>query len=255
MKQALLVMLLVIGCAWLMYQINHPGKKPDNYGGLPKPVEQYGLVSLGRKGTPSWLYEIQFPTLGKVHIGEPEKINGARNDKNSGNIDDRSSRSESDDKGEGNLENSKIPFFNDSQSNEKEAEVQIRGSPNGMQLKMRMNTEPDGSIKENEEVEEPKTLAVQDWAHIFDDENGVPPDVNDTEAIGGEAQIMIEMVHDGNISNDSKENGEIKSNLYEVKSSSSENENFEVTLRGSKSTGVIVDPDVNSQSAIAHVDT
>ncbi|KAK4280937.1 hypothetical protein QN277_012489 [Acacia crassicarpa] len=239
MKQALLVMLLVVGCAWLIYQINHSGHKPDNYVG----IERYWSVSLGRKGSPSWLYEIQFPNLGNVHIGEP------KNDRNSGNTDDRASRSESDDdKGQGNVENPKMAVINDSQSIEKEAEVQIKAPPNGMQLQMRMNTEPDGSIKENEEVEEPKTLTGGVWAHIFDDENGVPPEFNETETMVGVAQINI--VHEEDISGDSEENGAVKSSILEV--TSSENDIVEVTFGGS--TSVIVDAEGNSQSIIAHAD-
>ncbi|XP_028806595.1 uncharacterized protein LOC114761401 [Neltuma alba] len=226
-KQALMVMLLVAGCAWLTYQINHSRYKPDDYGRLPKPVEQYWAVSLGRKGSPSWLYEIQFPTLGKVHIEEPKK------DTNSGNTDDTASKSQSDDKGQGNVENSNIAVINDFESNEKEAEAQIR-----------RNTESaDGSI------EEPNTLTGGVWAHTFDDENGVPPEVNGTETMGGVAQIDI--VHGENISNDSKGNGAVKSNILGV--TSSENDIVEVTFGGSKS--IVVDAEVTSQSTIAHADT
>ncbi|XP_028751413.1 uncharacterized protein LOC114711210 [Neltuma alba] len=209
MKQALMVMLLVVGCAWLTYQINHSRHKPDDYGRLPKPLEQYWAVSLGRKGSPSWLYEIQFPTtLGKVHIEEP------KNDDNSGNTDDTASKSEADDKGQGNVENSKMAVINDFESNEKEA----------------------------------KTLTGGAWAHTFDDENGVPPEVNGTETMGGVAQIDI--VHGENISNDSKGNGAVKSNILGVKSS--ENDIVEVTFGGSES--IVVDAEVNSQSIIAHAD-
>lgn len=190
-------MLIVVGSAWFIYQMNHSRHEVDNFGDL----EQKILVSLGRKGSPLWFQEIQFPTLGNVHIGD------AKRDENSYNAD-----------GSGGA---------------KEVDVQRR-----------MNTEADESIEENEDVEELETLDSGVLVHTFHDENGVPPGVNETEIVYGEAEI--EIVHEEIISNDSKEDEAFKGNTIEVLTSENEIELLDL------STSVVVDAE--SQSIIAHAD-
>lgn len=242
MKQALMVMLLLVVCAWLVYQINHSRNRPDNYG--DQPIEQYRAVSLGRKGSPSWSRARDFPNSGKAQFAEAKKTDSGGFDKNPGNVDERLRRSESDHKEQGNnKEYPKVPVNNDS----KEAEAEIRGPPNGELLQIRLNTEPDVSIEEIEEVDEPKTVTDEDWAQSFHDENGVPPEVNETEPI--DSEVHMNMVHETNRPNNSRESSVRESNIHEVTSVSAENDSAEVTMGGSSR-----DAEVNSQSTAAHVD-
>ncbi|KAF7819771.1 putative transmembrane protein [Senna tora] len=122
--------------------------------------------------------------LGTVSLGRkgklPSWLDDERGFPNSGNGDERSRKiSES-----------------DSQSIEKEAEIlQLRVPPN------------DGSIKDDEDVKESEIVADGDWTHSFHDENGVPPEVNETEPIGS-SEAHMEMVIEEHKSDNSKEKNE-----------------------------------------------
>lgn len=147
MKQALMVMLFLSFCAWLVYQINHSSNEPDSYGGKSKFIEQYGGVSLGRKGTPSWLDEIDFPEFVE---------------ENSGNADER------------------------------EEVVQLGGPSNDVQMQILKNTKED-----EDGGEEPNTMTNGDWTNSFLDENGVPPEGNETEVIVTSEEAHMDIVHEG----------------------------------------------------------
>ncbi|KAK7358373.1 hypothetical protein VNO77_00300 [Canavalia gladiata] len=132
-----------------------------------------------------------------------------------GKVDMESRRSESGHKEHGNEKYQKRPIINDSKSKEKKEEVQLRERLNDEQIGN--NAKLDFSEKENdgdedtiireketrmqENVVESATNAVGteeiDEVQSFHDENGVPPDGNETEIMFGEPHIL----HEGNISN------------------------------------------------------
>ncbi|RDY00857.1 hypothetical protein CR513_15903, partial [Mucuna pruriens] len=259
-KQALKVMLVLAFGAWLLYQIKNSINNTENYG----------TTSLGRKGTPSRLYEIAFPDSGNVdssganedmseeefgHINEkfstregkkvedePESQPEVSSKKEYKDSDSR--RSESSHK-----ENGKRLIINDSKSNDKEKEVQLR---------IRENGKSDFSEKGNDGGEEARGMQKNvvedatnsevteeiDEVQSFHDENGVPPDVNETEIVFSQAHI----VHEENISNVS-EGSLVRKHIYEV--TYVEDNTVEVNLEATKNDA---DEEINTGS-ITHVDT
>ncbi|KAG5014670.1 hypothetical protein GLYMA_08G034500v4 [Glycine max] len=132
------------------------------------------------------------------------------------------SRSESGHKEHGNEKYPRIPIINDSKSNDKEEEVQLREQLKEVQV--RKNATSDFSKMENDGDEWPKIREKETRMHknvadndknaevteeinevqSFHDENGVPPNVNETE-----------IVHEENISNAGKGSW-FRKHIYEV---------------------------------------
>ncbi|KAL2342561.1 hypothetical protein Fmac_003846 [Flemingia macrophylla] len=162
------------------------------------------------------------------------------------------SRSEPGHKEQGHEKYPKRPMTNDSVSNDKEKEAQYREQLNDVQL--RMNTTSDFSEKENDGDEEHRTREKEtrmqknvvedainasvteeiDDVQSFHDENGVPPDVNETAIVFGQAHILLEE----KISNVGKGRW-LRKNIYEV--TSAEDSTVEVNLEASKNDAVEAD--------------
>ena len=307
-KQALKVILVLVVCAWLVYQIKHSMNKPQNYGSQTKHVVGYGAVSLGRKGNPSRLDERALPDSQSVDSaveatesssGRDDVFDGAREDKaeeefghingkfgtNVGKKVEHEPESQpkvsykNKHKDSSKEESGKVfveprresehkeviekypttPEVNDSQSNDKEIEEQLREPPNAAQI--RKNAKSDFSAKENDEdkdhriwqketrmqesvVESATNAGVTeaiDEVLSFDDENGVPPDGNEIKMV----------VQEENISNFSKGIRLGKSNIYEV--TSGEDNGVDVYLEGSKNYAT-ADEEFNP-GTFTHVDT
>ena len=103
-----------------------------------------------------------------------------------------------------------------------------------LNLEYRGTTTPRGKSEVTEEIDEVQS---------FHDENGVPPDVNETEIVFAQAHI----VHEENISNVRKGSW-LRKHTYEV--TYVEDNIVEVNLEASKN-----DADVESNTeSIAHVD-
>lgn len=174
------------------------------------------------------------------------------------------SRSESGHKEHGNEKYQKRAVINEFKSNDKEKDVQHRELPNDVHV--RKNAKSDFSVKKNDEDEDPKVKEKEtkmqknvaesaknagvieelDEVQSFHDENGVPPDCDETEIVVGQAHIL----HEENISNVSKRSWLEKINIYEV--TSGEDTAVEMNLEGSK-IAVTADKEINTRtSGIKH---
>ncbi|KAK7319952.1 hypothetical protein RJT34_04681 [Clitoria ternatea] len=253
-KQALEVILALVVCAWLLYQINHSRNNTGNYDGSSSKIDGgYEAILLGRKGTLPQLDEISFPDSGNVDSVEGKDSSSGRDDvdesngtkedkaeekiglepesqpkvssknehrdlskKESGNIGVESRKSESGHKEFGDEKHPKRPKINDSKSNCKGKEVQLREQVNDVQV--RKNAKSDFSPKENaksdlsekgtrmqKNVVESGTDADMteetDEVQSFHDENGVPPSVNETEIVFGQLHTL----HEENMSDNTVE--------------------------------------------------
>ncbi|XP_028781105.1 uncharacterized protein LOC114737351 [Neltuma alba] len=72
MKQTLQMMLLLLVCAWLLYQINQSRRanRTERFGGEITIIEEFGIVLLGRKVIPSssWSKQIPIPNSGEANF-------------------------------------------------------------------------------------------------------------------------------------------------------------------------------------------
>lgn len=144
-KQALQLMLPLVVCAWLLYQINHSRDQTHRFDGQIKLFEEYGVVLLGRKGN-----QIALPNSAFVHsVVEAENTTNGTDQK----------------KQENEKYHKMLVMINNSPSvsDDKEEEVQVRGPLNDVQI---------------------RDMAKKDEVHSFRDENGVPHEGNETERIG-----------------------------------------------------------------------
>ncbi|XP_027344240.1 uncharacterized protein LOC113856572 [Abrus precatorius] len=237
-KQVLKAMLVLAVCAWLLYQIKHSRSNTENYRGQTKLDGAYGTVSLGRKGSSSGRddepygankdkaeeefghvnekfrtregKEVELEQESQSKVSSMNKHHGLSK-RESGKVDIESWKSKSGLKGHGNEKNPTRPIMIDSKSNDIAKEVQ----------QIRKNAKPYFSAKENDEDEDPMirekeimmqknvverstnadmTEEIDELVQSFHDENGVPPDANETEIVFGQARVMNEE----NISNVSK---------------------------------------------------
>ncbi|KAK7398984.1 hypothetical protein VNO78_10159 [Psophocarpus tetragonolobus] len=257
-NHALKVMLVLAVGAWLLYQIKHSRNNTEIYSDQTQLHGGHGAILLGRKGTPSWLDQIDFPDSGNVdsarqaiesssgkddesgakkdkaeelaHINEkfstreenevglePEsqhevsskKTYKDSSKKKSEKVGVKLRRSESNHTEHVNGKNQNIPIINYSKSSSKE-EVQLREQLNEVQV--RKNATSDFSEKENDRDEGSRIRLKKTRMHknvpdndtnadlteeidnvqSFHDENGVPPDVNETEIVFGQAHIKHE---------------------------------------------------------------
>jgi len=174
-----------------------------------------------------------------------------------GKVGIESRRSESH-KEHGNEKYRKRLIVNDSKSNGKEKEAQLRKQLNDVHV--RQNATLDFSEKENDGDEGPvireKETGIQknvvegatdaelteeiDEVQSFHDENGVPPDVNETEIVFGRTHI----VHEENLSNVGKRSW-LRKQIYEV--TYVEDNTVEVNLEASKNDA--------EEEIITHADT
>ena len=171
------------------------------------------------------------------------------------------SRSESGHKEHGNEKYRNRPIINDSKSSNKEEDVQLREQLNEVHVRKnatsgfskKVNDGDEGSRIREKETRKHKNAAENDTnaevteeideVQSFHDENGVPPDVNETEIVFAQAHI----VHEENISNVRKGSW-LRKHTYEV--TYVEDNIVEVNLEASKN-----DADVESNTeSIAHVD-
>ncbi|KAK7369905.1 hypothetical protein VNO80_11953 [Phaseolus coccineus] len=180
-----------------------------------------------------------------------------------GKVGIESRRSESGHKEHGDEKYPKRSIVNDSKSNGKEKEVQLRKQLNDVHA--RQNATLDFSEKENDGDEGPiireKKTGIQknvvegatnaelteeiDEVQSFHDENGVPPDVNETEIVFGRAHI----VHEENLSSVSKGSW-LRGHIYEV--TYVEDNTDEVNLEASKNNA---DEEINAGNIITHAYT
>ncbi|KAJ1393548.1 hypothetical protein SESBI_34911 [Sesbania bispinosa] len=277
-KQALKVMLILAVCAWLVYQIKHSNyggqtKLVAGYGaislgrkGIPLQLDERTLPdsgnvdsvveakesSSGRDVVEEFGHineknfrtnegkEVELEPESQVKVSSKDKYQDSSKEK-SGKVDIESRKNESGHKEHGYEKYPKRPVINDSKSNEKEIEVQLREQPNVVQVIK--NAKSDLSVKENDEDEDPRIIENEtriqknvvesvanaslaeeiDEVQSFHDENGVPPDI-----VAGLAHFL----HEENISNVSKGSwlGEI--NIHEV--TSGEEKDVEFNLERSK---------------------
>ncbi|XP_068504030.1 uncharacterized protein [Phaseolus vulgaris] len=180
-----------------------------------------------------------------------------------GKVGIESRRSESGHKEHGDVKYPKGSIVNDSKSNGKEKEVQLRKQLNDVPA--RQNATLDFSEKENDGDEWPiireKKTGIQknvvegatnaelteeiDEVQSFHDENGVPPDVNETEIVFGRAHIR----HEENLSSVSKGSW-LRGHIYEV--TYVEDNTVEVNLEASKNDA---DEEINVGNSITHAYT
>ncbi|CAJ1937032.1 unnamed protein product [Sphenostylis stenocarpa] len=180
-----------------------------------------------------------------------------------GKVGIESRRNESRQKGHGNEKYPKRSIVNDYKINGKEKEVQLRKQLNVVHV--RQNAILDFSEKENDGDEghriRDKETGIQknvvegatsaevteeiDEVPSFHDANGVPPDVNETEIVFGQAHI----VHEENLSNVSKGSW-LRKHIYEV--TYVEDNTIEVNLGASKNEA---DDEINAGNIITHTDT
>ncbi|KAJ1437990.1 hypothetical protein SESBI_03420 [Sesbania bispinosa] len=199
--------------------------------------------------------EVKLELESQLKVSSKDKYQDSSKEK-SGKVDIESRRNELGHNEHGYEKYQKRPVINDSKSNEKEIEVQLREQPNVVQVIK--NAKSDLSVKEIDEDEDPRivenetriqknvvesvanaSLAEEiDEVQSFHDENGVPPDGNETEIVVGLAHFL----HLENISNVSKGSwlGEI--NIHEV--TFGEEKDVEFNLERSKNDAM-VDEEIN----------
>ncbi|KAK7251532.1 hypothetical protein RIF29_34821 [Crotalaria pallida] len=245
-KQALKLMLVLAFCAWLVYQTKHSiWKKTENYGAQIKLVVGDGDISLGRKGSPSRFDERAFPDSGNVDSSAEESSDGAKKDQGEEEFGHTNEKLTENEGKKVEVEPEKQPKVS-SKNKQKDSSNELRQSESKVSSK---NKQKDSSNESRQSesndreygsekypkppvIDDPQSNGVVtegiDEVQPFQDENGVPPDCNETEIANGQAQSM----HEENISDFSKGSRFEKSNIIEV--ASGEDNNVELNLEGTK---------------------
>ncbi|MED6180596.1 hypothetical protein PIB30_011632 [Stylosanthes scabra] len=203
-KMTLKMILVLVVCAWLVYQIKHSMNKTGEH------VLGYGTVLLGRKG----LDERVIPDLRDVEsVGEVRESSNGRDDHNA--EVEHESESQPKESSSRNGHKDSVKAFIERELDHKEhvidnyqkrpvedvATGNKKGEEQQQQLKETPNAESDFSAKEND-----KDIGMQekvihratdagvtegmDDVLSFHDENGVPPDVNETKIVAYEENIF-----------------------------------------------------------------
>ncbi|MED6114917.1 hypothetical protein PIB30_085182 [Stylosanthes scabra] len=277
-KMTLKIILVLVVCAWLVYQIKHSMNKKGSYDHQTEHVLGYGAVLLGRKG----LDERDLPDLRDADsVGEAKESSNGRDDHNaeqeSVNFTNKGSEveheSESQPKKSSSRTGHKDSYLEESgkafierefdhkeyvidnyqeKSIEDVATSNKKGGEEQQQLKETPNAESDFSAKENdkdiemqEKVIDKATdvgvAEVMDDVLSFHDENGVPPDGNETKIVA----------HEENIFKVSKGIRLGKSNAYKV--TFGEDKEVGVSLEGQENNATAVE-EFNFE-AFTHGDT
>lgn len=171
-KQALKIMLVLVVCTWMLYQIKNTRNKTENYGDQTKLASRYEAISLGRKGLSSRLDERTFPeSINVDSVGEDKESSDGRDDVSDGAKEDKAEE--------------EFGHINKQFRTNEGKEVELGPESQEMESKIQKNVVESatnaGVIEEIDEVES------------FHDENGVPPDGNDTERVVGQVYILHEI--------------------------------------------------------------
>ncbi|XLU49195.1 uncharacterized protein LOC107634368 isoform X1 [Arachis ipaensis] len=267
MKFTLKVILVLVVCAWLVYQIMHSMNKTGNYGGQTQHVLGYGAVLFGRKG----LDERALPGLRNVNSVEDKGSSNGRDDDNTeqesvnwtngGNEVEHELESQHTEPSSRNghngssLEESGKVFIERKLDHkdhviDKYQKILIEGVATSNkkgggeeELKETPNADSDFLAKEDDKdtrTQDSMVEGAMDDVLSFHDENGVPPDGNETKTVA----------HEDNMSKVSQgiRLGKINAN----KVTFGEDKGLEVSLEGQENNAAAVE-EFNSQ-AFTHGD-